>query len=133
MGLKTMSLTSAATISVSGGSALAFADDGTLVSNGLHLIVPADADYKTRRSITVKNRPPSYDAKLIRWSKDKKSVTLVVPQVLADGSTVFNTLRLEREVHPDLAAATATEMNKLGAQLLTDTDLDAFWSTGSLT
>jgi hypothetical protein len=35
-------------------------------------------------------------------------------------------------MHPSVSAATALEMNKLGAQLLSDSDTDAFWATGSL-
>lgn len=132
MGLKTMSLLASATVAASGGSALAFAEDGVAITNGLHLVVPADADYKTRRMVTIKNRPPTYDSKTAVWSKDKKSMSLVLPIVLDDGRTVFNTLRVEREVHPDLEAASCTELNKLAAQMLIDSDTDAFWATGSL-
>lgn len=133
MGLKNMSLLSAATVAASGGSALVFADDGVTIPNGVHLIVPADSDYQTRRQVTVKYRPPTLDAKTGAYGKDKKSITLVLPQVLSTGTVVFNTVRIEREVHPSLAAATCVELNKLGAQLLSDADLDAFWATGSLT
>lgn len=132
MGLKTMSLLSGATVTASGGSALVFADDGVTIPNGLHLIVPADADYQTRRQVTAKYRPPTIDAKTGAYSKDKKSITLVLPLVLSTGAVVFNTMRIEREVHPSLSAANALELNKLGAQLLSDSDSDAFWATGSL-
>lgn len=132
MGLKTMSLLADASISVSGGTALAFAEDGVAIAGGVHLIVPSDSNYKTRRMVTAKSRPPSYDAKTATWSKDKKSISLVLPIVLADGRTVFNTVRVEREVHPDLAAADAAELNKLAAQLLADADTADFWATGSL-
>jgi len=133
MGLKSMSLTASATIAVSGGSALAFADDGVSVANGVHLIVPGDADYQTRRSVTVKNRPPTYDARTASYSKDKKSMSLTLPMVLSNGSVVFNVIRIEREVHPSLSTANATELNKLAAQMLVDSDTDGFWQTGSLT
>lgn len=132
MGLKTMSLSASATVATSGGTALVFAEDGVTIQNGLHLIIPADADYQTRRQATVKYRPPTLDAKTATYSKDKKSISLSKPIVLADGRVVFNTIRIEREVHPELAAADAVELNKLGAQLLTDADTDAFWATGSL-
>lgn len=132
MGLKNMSLLATATISVSGGSALAFADNGVSIPNGIQVIVPSDIDYQTRRVATVKYRPPTIDPKTRVYSKDKKSISLTLPQVLADGRVVFNTIRVEREVHPSLSAATAVELNKLAAQLLIDTDADAFWATGSL-
>lgn len=133
MGLKSMSLAANATsVAASGGTALAFADDGVSIPNGLHLIVPSDSDYQTRRNATVKYRPPALDPKTGSYGKDKKSICFAKPMVLADGRVVFNTIRIEREVHPSLSAAECVELNKLGAQLLTDTDTDAFWASGSL-
>lgn len=132
MGLKTMSLLAGATISASGGTALVFAEDGQTIQNGLHLIVPADADYQTRRQLTAKYRPPTLDAKTGSYSKDKKSISLALPLVLSDGRVVFNTIRIEREVHPSLSAANAAELCALGAQLLADSDVTSFWATGSL-
>jgi len=52
--------------------------------------------------------------------------------VLTSGQVVFNTIRIEREVHPSLTAASALELANLGAQLLVDADVLAFWATGSL-
>jgi hypothetical protein len=132
MGLKNMSLQSGATVSASGGTALAFADDGVSIQNGVHLIVPGDADYQTRRQATVKYRPPTLDARTGAYGKDKKSISFAQPVVLADGSVVFNTIRIEREVHPSATAAAALDLNVLGAQLLVDSDVTAFWATGSL-
>lgn len=133
MGLKAMSLLASATVAASGGSALVFADDGVTIQNGLHLIVPADTDYQTRRQVTVKYRQPSLDAKTGVYGKDKKSICLALPQVLTSGQVVFNTIRVEREVHPSLSAAAALELTNLGAQLLCDGDVTAFWASGSLT
>lgn len=132
MGLKNMSLLSAATVAASGGSALVFADDGQTIPNGLHLIIPADTDYQTRRGVTVKYRPPTLDAKTGVYGKDKKSICLAKPIVLSTGVVVFNTIRIEREVHPSLTAAEALELANLGAQLLCDADTAAFWATGSM-
>lgn len=132
MGLKNMSLLSGTTVSSSGGTALVFAEDGVTVANGVHLMVPADADYQTRRQVTVKNRPPTLNPTTGVYGKDKKSISLALPQTLADGKVVFNTIRIEREVHPLLAAASALELNKLGAQLLSDSDTADFWANGSL-
>jgi len=133
MGLKTMALVAAADIAVSGGTALAFAENGVTIPNGLQLIVPSDSNYQTRRNVTVKYRPPTLNARTGVSGKDKKSVCLAQPIVLADGSVVFNTLRIEREVHPSLSASDATELNKLGAQMLVDSDIANFWAYGSLT
>lgn len=132
MALKNMSLLTGATIAPSGGAALVFADNGVTVPNGVQLIVPADADYQTRRSLTAKYRPSTIDVKTGSYGKDKKSISLAKPIVLTDGRVVFNTIRIEREMHPSVSAADCLEMNKLGAQLLVDTDTDGFWANGSL-
>jgi len=132
MGLKTMSLLASATVAASGGSALAFAEDGVSIPNGLHLIVPSDTDFTTRRQVTVKYRPSTYDTKTGKFTKDKKTLSLVKPYVNTDGSIVFSVIRVERELYPLESAANATEMLKLAAQMCVDTDLDSFWATGSL-
>lgn len=132
MALKNMSLLASATIAASGGTALVFADDGITIANGVHLIVPGDTNYQTRRTLTAKYRPSTIDPKTNSYGKDKKSVSLARPVVLADGRVVFNTIRIEREMHPSMSAEDCVEMNKLGAQLLVDTDTDAFWANGSL-
>lgn len=132
MGLKNMSLLASATVSASGGTAQVFADNGITISNGVQLVVPADADYQTRRQCTAKYRPPTLDNTTGAYGKDKKSISYAQPIVLSTGKVVFNTLRIEREVHPSLTAAECIELNKIGAQLLVDADTDNFWATGSL-
>jgi hypothetical protein len=132
MALKNMSLLTGATVSATGGTALAFTDNGVSVANGVQLVCTTDTDFQTRRICTVKYRPATVDSKLGTYGKDKKSISLALPVVLTTGQVVFCTWRIEREVHPSVAAATVTDMNKLGAQLLIDTDTDGFWATGSL-
>lgn len=132
MALKNMSLLAAATVAASGGTALVFADNGVTIANGTQLVVPADTDYQTRRMATVKVKPPSINAANGQYGKDKKSISYSIPKVLDDGRVVFNTIRVEREVHPSLTIAECAEINKIGAQLLVDSDTDGFWATGSL-
>lgn len=131
MGLKTMSLLASATVSASGGTAQVFASDGQTVTNGVHLIVPADTDYKTRRQLTAKYRVPTVDPKTGVYGKDKKSISYTTP-VLDNGVVYFPVLRIEREVHPSMSAAAALELNNIGAQLLIDADAAGFWATGDM-
>jgi len=132
MALKNMSLLSSATVAVTGGTALVFADNGITIANGLQLTVPADVDYQTRRVVTAKVKPPAITVGSGQYGKDKKSLTYVTPIVLTDGRVIFNTIRVERELHPSLTIAQAAEINKIGAQMLVDADTDGFWATGSL-
>lgn len=132
MGLKTMSLLANASVGFTGGTALNFVDDGVSIPNGLHVVCTTDADFTTRRQVTFKYRPSTLDAKTGKWTKDKKSITLVRPCPQTDGSVIFETIRIEREVLPGSTAADKAEFNHIGAQLLNDSDLGGFWDNGSL-
>lgn len=132
MSMRTMSLLAAATVAATGGTALVFADDGITIPNGVHLIVPADADYQTRRTATAKFRQPVLDPKTGLYGKDKKMITFTKPRVLSSGQVVFDLIRIEREMYASATAAECAEMNNIGAQLLVDADTAGFWATGSM-
>jgi hypothetical protein len=65
-------------------------------------------------------------------SKGKRFATIVVPKALADGTTSFNLIRVEVEVHPATTTAEKTNLHMLGAQVFTDSDLTDFLLNGSL-
>lgn len=132
MGLRNMSLAEAATVATTGGTPLTFTDNGVSIQNGLQVVVPTDTDYATRRQATFKVRPAALDPKTGAYGKDKKSVSFAIPIVFSDGRVIYNTIRIEREISPQLSSENATELLKIGAQLLTDTDTAAFWASGSL-
>lgn len=114
-----------------GGTDVNFTPDGQTVSNGIHLIDAANDDYRTRANMTIKNKVPTLTG-AGQYSKGKQSVTLVQPKILADGSTVFNLIRIEREVHPESTAAEADDLMMQGAQIASGADFGAFWASGSL-
>lgn len=132
MPLKNMVVYTGATITVADGSPLTFINNGQSIPGGLQLVVKEDTDYQTKRILTVKYRPSSIDAKTGKWGKNKKSMTFVSPMVLADGQVVFNTIRLERELHPSVTAGAARDMNKLAMQFMQDPDTSGFWDDGSM-
>lgn len=130
MSLVNASILTGTTVSAAGGTAVNYTPDGVTIPNGMHLIDAAVADYRVRPQLTVKTKFPTVDS-LGVYSKDKKSCILVEPYILASGKTVFNLIRIEREVHPEFPAANALDLNKKGAQMLTDSDFTSFWATGS--
>lgn len=121
----------ASALTPTGGSDVTFTPDGVTVANGIHLIDAAQTDFRIRRNITLKNKLPNLASTGV-YSKDKKTVTFVAPKILADGSTVFNLIRIEREVHPESTAAEALDLNMVAGQLLADADFTNFWVSGSL-
>lgn len=131
MSLSTLSLPIGATISPAGGTATAFSNDGTTVTNGLHLIVPADTSYLTRRSITAKVRQATVQSDG-SMSKIKRTMQYVVPYTLTSGKTIYNVIRVELDVHPEAESTVRTGLLSGGALMLTDSETADFWSVGSL-
>lgn len=123
--------TGASAMTPTGGSDETFTPDGVAVANGLHLADAAQTDFRIRKNMSVKNKVSTLSA-TGEYSKDKKSITFVAPKILANGKTVFNLIRIEREVHPESTAAESLDLNMIGAQLLTDADFTAFWASGSM-
>lgn len=130
-GIKTMTVKSGATMAPTGGTDLVFAPDGITIQNGVHLTVPAVTSYASRPNATVKYKPVTINSDG-SFSKDKKTVSYAVPMTTAAGTIVYNTIRIEREVHPEFSAANALDMNIVAAQILTDSEAANFWAAGSL-
>lgn len=133
MGVQTLVVKSGASaMTPTGGTDKTFTPDGVTVANGIHLANAAQADFRIRENLTIKSKVPTLNSATSRYSKDRKSITLVAPKILVSGEIVFNLIRIEREVHPESTAAEALELCMLGAQLCTDSDIAGFWATGSL-
>lgn len=114
-----------------GGTSVTLTEDGVSVQNGKHVADASNTDFLTRLNATFRNRQPQKQADGT-WSKCKRTVTLVQPKLLADGSYAFNLVRNEIEFHPE---STVTEIQTLrynGSQLYTDADMDDFIKSGSL-
>lgn len=132
MSILSFAILAGGTNSATGGTSKTYANDGKPVAGGVHVSDASVTDFRIRPNASFQYREPKYNSATMRFSKDKKKVTLVVPKILASGSVEYNLIRLEREVHPESTAAEALELNTQGAQLLFDSELAAFWASGSL-
>lgn len=122
----------ASALTPTGGADMAFTPDGLSVSGGVHCANAAQADFRVRENVTFKTKQPSLNPSTGAYSKGKQSCTYVEPKLLADGSTVFNLIRIEVEAHPESTAAEQLNLLMMGGQFLSDADYAAFWATGSL-
>lgn len=113
-----------------GGNDISFSLTGLSVSNGINVAVATDTDFRTRRNASFKSRVPTVANGI--YSKGKNEVVFVQPLILASGLVVFNTMRLGLEVHPELPAASAKDLRMVGAQLLTASSFEDYWTTGAL-
>lgn len=132
MPLSSFAILAGGTNSATGGTSKTYTIDGKPIVGGVHVQDASVTDFRVRPNATFRNREPKYNSALKKFSKDKKTVTLVIPKILADGSVEYNLIRIEREVHPESTAAEALELNTQGAQLLFDSEVAAFWASGSI-
>jgi hypothetical protein len=131
MTLKAMSINIGGTLANTGGTAKVFADDGVTIPNGVHLTVPATADFRVRESASFRYRPAALQADGT-YSRQNNTVSMTVPKLLASGKYVNNVIRITMDVHPESTATEALDLRKLAAQTLFDSDTDNFWTAGSL-
>jgi hypothetical protein len=132
MGLQNATIAVGATVTATGGTTLTWSTDAVPVNKGIHLIDASITDFKVRPSLTVTVKQPVISADRLNYSKDRKTATLVKPKLLASGKVEFPLARLELEIHPDMSVTEIDELRKQAAQILTDSDFDAFWRIGSL-
>lgn len=126
-----MSVNTGGTLANTGGAALVFADDGVTIPNGVHLTVPATADFRLRASATFRYTPPRLQA-AGTYLRSKQTFSVTVPKLLASGLYVNNVIRVEADIHPESTATEMLDIRKLAAQMLFDSDTDNFWTAGSL-
>lgn len=122
--------TGTTSVSVAGGSDITFALTGQSVTNGLNVSVTEDSDYRTRRNATFKSRVPSVTNGV--YTKGKNEVVFVLPLLLDDGQTVFNSVRIALEAHPALTPANVVDLRYIAAQLISSSNFDSFWNLGAL-
>lgn len=117
--------------SITGGTALAFTDVGIDIPSGENRQSTTEENFLLNPSFTAKNRVHSKQPDGT-YSKAKRTVSVVVPKELADGSIAYNLIRIEAEVHPETTAAETTNIWCLGEQVCSNASLADFRATGSL-
>lgn len=123
--------TAATSLTVVAGTDQVYTETGVQVPGGVNVSNAAQVDFRVRENITFKSREPK-KASDGTWSKAKRSVTLLLPMLLASGDTVFNLVRMDMELHPETLAAEVLEARMLAGQILSTTSLANFFSSGSL-
>lgn len=121
----------ATSLTVVAGTDLLFTEDGTDVKNGLHLAASSVVDFRVRPNMTFKTKNPIL-LPTGDYTKAKRDITYVVPQVLANGKISFDLVRISIEAHPTLAVSALMDMCYVGGQLLTASNFTPFIQSGSL-
>lgn len=132
MPINGMTLLSGATNAATGGTSKTFSVDGQQIKAGIHVADLSVSDFRLRPGITFKSRMPSKKSDGT-WVKGKFSATIVIPKLLANGTTVDYPLgRVEIEPVAESTEAEIVAILSYMAQLCFDVDTVSFMKTGSL-
>jgi hypothetical protein len=132
MSINGMNLMKGATgLSVTGGTAATFEDDGAEVTNGIHVIDTSVASFLERPSVTFTHKAPILQSDG-SYSKEKWNVYVKQPKVLADGRTVIRKYTTLIEDTVEATEAERLELRLMGAQCTIDSDLDKYYENGSV-
>jgi hypothetical protein len=132
MPLQTASILSGPTASFSGGSALVFTAK-SVGSDEVVLMVPADTDFRTRRTVTAKVSAPKVSSGAPNgYTQARNQMTLRFPRVLANGKYTVDTMRIELARDVETSEANVAEMLLQAGQALLDTDFTSYWKQQSL-
>lgn len=132
MSIENLTLLSGPTISITGGTTQTFAPDGTQVNRGISVSDVNEADIRTRDICVFKNQNGALQSDG-KWSKDRRSAKIVSPDLLPDGITMdFPYMEITLVKNPLNTAAKLTALKERAIQLINDSDMTNFWSSGSV-
>lgn len=131
MPIKGASLLKTGAISATGGTSKTFTEVGETVKNGVKVSDLTITDARLRTTLTCINRPASLNSLGKYISKDKKTMKLVQPKLLADGTIAFNIRDIRIEDHPETTDAEKADMNSYAAQCFFDSDFQQFVLNGA--
>lgn len=119
------------TITPSAGTAKTWTDVGETIKNGKKVTDLSVTDSRVRPTITCINRPAQLNNLGVYVSKDKRTVKLVWPKLLASGAIAFNVREVRIEDHPETTDAEKANLDSYTAQFMCDPDFTNFIRNGS--
>lgn len=134
MGLRDATLLVGGTVSTTGGTSVAFVNNGSQVTGGIQVVDSTNTNAVTRASLTFRTiKTAVLDLVTgLFTGKIKRQAQLVRPKVTASGRVVFPLVRIEVEFSPENTDAEISALLSEGAQLLVDADFTSFWKIGSV-
>lgn len=128
MGLSTLTLLESATVSATGGTSMPMTSIGGS-ENKNTLIVDADSDLRTQRSVTFSVRRPKIQASAPNgYTQGRCNALFKFPRILDNGNISVDTVSIQVSTDVETTVAEKTEMLKLAAQGLFDSETQAAWT-----
>lgn len=131
MSLNGLAIGDDATVTATGGTSKTYGLTSTVVPGGVNVADFSQADFRLRRHITFRNRNPQKLADGT-FSKAKRSFVFTTPIDAGSGKIEYLVDRWESEQPVAASAAQLLQHRKNVAQLLIDSDVESFHTTGSI-
>lgn len=131
MPLNGLAIADDATVSVTSGTAKTYSLTSTAVPGGINVADFSQTDFRLRRHITFRNRNPQRQADG-SFSKAKRSFVFTTPIDAGSGKIEYLVDRWESEQPVSASAAQLLTHRKNVLQLLIDSDVESFHTTGSI-
>lgn len=117
--------------SITGGTDHSFEDMGVSVPNGINIQDVTHASHLTRPQLTLRSIPGK-NLGAGRWSKSKRTSSMIMPIVVDSGDIVNNAARLELEIHPETPDADIEALCLNIAQIAISSGFEKFRKLGSV-
>lgn len=113
-----------------GATPLTLGESPNTVVSGRQFLVTNDADFATRRTVTFKVKPSTYDPKTKRFSKQKRTIVVACPKTDIDNNIIFPALEINLSMPADYDQTDINYLRAYGIWLLGESSLDSFFVTG---
>lgn len=132
MAINNISLLKAATgITVTGGSATTYQNDGLDVKNGIHVVDTSETNFLIRPHATFKNKAAAAQPGG-KFSKGVRSFNFTIPFAEADGTISYPVFRGTMDLPPTMSVAQILQLRLMATQIIMDSELDNYFVYGTI-
>lgn len=124
-------LKNATGITVTGGTATTYQDDGLDVKNGLHVVDTTETNFLLRPHGTFKNKAASQLA-TGKFTKGVRSFNFTIPYAEVDGTISYPVFRATMDLPPTMSVAQILQLRLMAAQTIMDAELDNYYLYGTV-
>lgn len=131
MSISDLNLQKGATgITITGGTATAYQNDGLDVKNGIHVVDTTEANFLLRQHATFKNKAATLQSSG-SYSKGIRNFNYTIPYAETDGSISYAVFRGQMDLPATVATAVVLQLRLMATQQIMDAQLDNFHVYGT--
>jgi hypothetical protein len=132
MSISNSSIAIGTAISVTGGTATGLISKGDTLDQH-HTVLDDGSAFKDQTMVDFSIKAPKVSAAApAGYTQARNIVSIRVPKTLANGSTTYNTVRVELSADSETTDAERDSLRELIAQIVFDADFDQFWDSQAM-